>query len=545
MILATCAGALSGVANVAFIALLTAALRDGPSRRPYWQFFVLCAGMLTARFAADRTLIRLAQRTVLTLRVTLCRQIAAVPLRQLETLGEPPLLAALTDDVANLAGAGAAIPALAASVAVSTGALAYCLWLSPMVFAIVIATVVLGVIAYGVIARAGNDLFRNARECQDALMRHYRTLINGRKEIKLNASRRARLLGALRASAEAVRQYTTAAMSRYALASACSQTLYFAVIACLVVVVPLWHGPQQDGAILTGTVLALLMMRGSVETLVAFTPGFTRAQVSLNKIERLGLSLPIEGRRTAGGADSAPPTARVPLSSIELRQVTHTFQREDGTEFTLGPIDLTVRAGEILFVCGGNGSGKTTLAKLFTGLYVPDAGEIRVNGVVVSETNRELYRSLFSAVFSDFHLEEVLPGTLDGEAGKGGREFLRQLQIDRVVRVENDTLSTLELSQGQRKRVALLAAYVEQRPIWVLDEWAADQDSAFRRLFYHRILPDLKAQGKTLFVITHDDQYFGVADRIVRLEEGKVRDGFALPVGQPLHAAGIERPWDA
>ena len=111
---------------------------------------------------------------------------------------------------------------------------------------------------------------------------------------------------------------------------------------------------------------------------------------------------------------------------------------------------------------------------------------------------------------------------LDKRAG----EYLHQLELDHVVTVKDGVFSTVKLSRGQRKRLALLTAYLEDRPIYVFDEWAADQDPVFRRIFYLRLLPELKARGKTVVAITHDDRYFGDADRIVKLEEGKVVETF-------------------
>ena len=82
--------------------------------------------------------------------------------------------------------------------------------------------------------------------------------------------------------------------------------------------------------------------------------------------------------------------------------------------------------------------------------------------------------------------------------------------------------STLDLSTGQRKRLAMVAALLDDKPIYIFDEWAADQDPGFRRYFYEGLLGELKARGKTVLAVTHDDRYFGVADRVVKRGEGGV-----------------------
>jgi putative ATP-binding cassette transporter len=190
--------------------------------------------------------------------------------------------------------------------------------------------------------------------------------------------------------------------------------------------------------------------------------------------------------------------------------------------FTLGPIDLSFRAGEIVYLIGGNGSGKTTLAKILVGLYKPESGRILLNGNAVGEGDWDGYRQYFSMVFGDFFLFDSLLGmrgtNLDGRA----QQYLRHLQLDHKVSIKDAAFSTLDLSQGQRKRLALLVAYLEDRPFYVFDEWAADQDPLFRDVFYQQLLPELKAKRKTVLVITHDDHYFHLADRCIKLDYGQI-----------------------
>src|SRR5207248_1747016 len=188
--------------------------------------------------------------------------------------------------------------------------------------------------------------------------------------------------------------------------------------------------------------------------------------------------------------------------------------------FRLGPIDLSLARGELVFVAGGNGSGKTTLAKLLVGLYAPADGEVRLNGRPVGD--REQYRQLFSAVFANGHLFDRLLGVQAAELADGAGDYLTRLELGHKVRVEGGKFSTTDLSQGQCKRLALLTAYLEDRPVYVFDEWAADQDVHYREIFYTRLLADLIARGKTVVVISHDDRYYHLGDRIVKLESGKL-----------------------
>jgi len=208
---------------------------------------------------------------------------------------------------------------------------------------------------------------------------------------------------------------------------------------------------------------------------------------------------------------------------LEIVGVTHSYHRElENQSFTLGPLDLTFRPGELVFLVGGNGSGKTTLAKLLCGLYTPESGEIRLNDEPVTEQTADSYRQYFSVVFSDFYLVENLLGIeedgLDAQAG----DYVKLLQLQHKVRIEGGTFSTIELSQGQRKRFALLTSLLEDRPFYIFDEWAADQDPLFKQVFYMQFLPSLKAKGKAVLVISHDDRYYSIADRLIKLDYGRI-----------------------
>jgi putative ATP-binding cassette transporter len=211
------------------------------------------------------------------------------------------------------------------------------------------------------------------------------------------------------------------------------------------------------------------------------------------------------------------------FSRLELKGIVHSYHREqEDSHFVLGPLDLTFHPGELVFLVGGNGCGKSTLAKILAGLYVPEAGEIRLDGRLITDKNRDEYRQLFSAVFADFYLFENLLGlnrpNVDVQAG----EYLELLHLQHKVKVRDGILSTTAVSQGQRKRLALLTAYVEDRPFYLFDEWAADQDPYFKGVFYTQLLPELKSRGKTVLVISHDDKYFDVADRIIKMDYGKL-----------------------
>jgi len=194
-----------------------------------------------------------------------------------------------------------------------------------------------------------------------------------------------------------------------------------------------------------------------------------------------------------------------------------------------------------MFVVGGNGSGKSTFVKLLTGLYVPQAGKIYMGGALVSDDNQEWYRQHFSVVFSDFYLFDDLLGLTSPDVDAEARKYLAVLQLAEKVKVSRGKLSTTALSQGQRKRLALLTAYLENRPIYVFDEWAADQDPQYKEIFYMQLLPELRAKGKAVVVVTHDDRYFHLGDQVIKLDSGRVVDIWSQPDDGLVNIYGAKR----
>jgi len=215
------------------------------------------------------------------------------------------------------------------------------------------------------------------------------------------------------------------------------------------------------------------------------------------------------------------------MRAIELKGVGYAFPAAEGGEaFVLGPVDLRLDRGECVFIVGDNGSGKTTLIKVLLGLYAPQEGKVLLDGEPVTDATRDEYRQLFTTIFADYYLFGDLPQA-GGELPAEATRYLQRLELAHKVGVRDGRFSTLDLSTGQRKRLALIQAWLERRPVLVFDEWAADQDPTFRQIFYTQLLPELKQLGRTLVVISHDDRYFHTADRVVRLERGRI-------VGEPL-----------
>jgi putative ATP-binding cassette transporter len=521
LILAILTGIIAGLSNAGLLILISTALSRTASLPTYlyWVFGGLCVLVPLLRFASQTLLLNLSQAATYDLRVNLSSRILSAPLRQLEEIGRHRLIATLTDDVLVISSGLMSLPPLCLHGAIILGCLLYLAWLSPVVLLGVIGFLCLTVFTFKLASKKALRSMRLAREEQDVLFGHFRGMSEGTKELKLHRARRHEFLNQLlQNTAAAYRKHTIRGGIIYTAAGTWAQFMHFTLIGLLLFVLP--RIGQTTAPLLTGYIIIMLYMMVPLDMIMGQLPILARASVALKKVESLGLSL------MASPVEDAPSSrfiAQPSWNTLELANVTHSYFREhENSSFTLGPINLSIHPGELVFLVGGNGSGKTTLAKLLIGLYSPETGVIRLDGEAITDANRESYRQLFSVVFSDFYLFESFLGMENKGLDERVQKYLVQLQLEHKVQVRDGRLSTLDLSQGQRKRLALLTAYLEDRPVYVFDEWAADQDPLFKDIFYYDLLPELKARGKSVIVISHDDHYYDLADRIIKLDYGKV-----------------------
>lgn len=520
MTIAILTGFLSGASSAGLIALISWSMAGNPStagRTIALGFLGLVGIVLLTDMTARMALIRLSQEAVFRLQLRLSKQILAAELSHLEQLGNARLLATLTEDVLAISNAVFILPFLLINLAIVAGCFVYITWLSWQVLLIILGLFAIAMGSCQVFLRRGRRMLALAREERDRLFQQFQTITDGIKELKLHYWRRQDFLqDDLQATADQFRRYNTIGLSLYAVNESVGKFLFFFAIGLVLFFIP--HVIAIDSRTLAGYVLTFTYLIGPMDNIVSKLPILTKANIALQKVESLGLSLHHRAEATM-----VPPAIDSTWKSLELKAVTHTYiSGQDETYFTLGPIDITLKPGELIFIVGGNGSGKSTLAKLITGLYVPELGEITLNQQPITAENREWYRQHFSVVFADFHLFDQLLGFNNPAIDHQAQTYLRLLQLDRKVTVQAGKLSTTALSQGQRKRLALLTSYLEDRLIYLFDEWAADQDPVFKQLFYTQLLPQLRDRGKTVLVITHDDHYFQLADRIIKLNYGQI-----------------------
>lgn len=459
------------------------------------------------------------QHVIARLRKELGRKIISAPMDQLERYRSHRLIPVLTHDVDTISDFAFAFAPLAVSFTISLSCLLYMAFLSWSMFLVTAVAIIIGsAIQYFARSRGIRGFFA-AREQEDELQKHYQALMEGAKELRINRQRRERHYdGRLKGTADRICSIQLSAINLFVIAKGFGSTLFFIVIGVALTYESLW--PSTDKGTLSGFILVLLYMKGPLESLIGNLPIVSRAQVAFGRIAELSADFSTPEPSLPLHAVDAPPADL--RQGIELRGLAYRYPTADQSSgFALGPIDLHLRQGEILFIAGENGCGKTTLIKVLLGLYDAREGELLHDGIPVTAANRDAYRQLFTTVFTDYYLfDDVLQdsATLPEQA----LSYLARLEIGHKVDIREQRFSTTDLSTGQRKRLALLQAWLEGRPVLVFDEWAADQDPAFRRIFYRELLPEFQRLGKTIVVISHDDRYFDAADRVVHLEKGRI-----------------------
>jgi putative pyoverdin transport system ATP-binding/permease protein len=491
-------------------------------------FSLLVIGKVAGSGAARWLLNRVVQRAIIDLRRDLSRRIIQSPLWRLEQVGPARLRSVLVEDVIAISASMVALPTLVANFTILGGCVVYLGLLSPSMLLAMIGVVAVGWMGYVVLGRHASRSLRAARIEQDRLAVDFHGLAEGCKELQLNRElRRAFLHEDMEPTMEAMRRHAVRAEECFIILEAWTQVLFYILVAVILFAIPVWR--QVEPAVLTGYVLTVLYMMRPVVSNLQLLPSLSQGKVALGHIEQLSSAL-------TAPREPAPPvvhdSAWRSFSLLELVGITF-LHHGNGDTFQLGPVDLSFVPGELVFLVGGNGSGKSTLAKLVAGLYSPEDGEVLLDGAPVCNGRQDDYRQLFSAVFVDSYLFGRLTNRSDPHRLAQAERYLAEFRLDRKVWVKDGVFCTSGLSQGEKRRLALVRAYLDDRPFYIFDEWAANQDPQFKEIFYRRLLPDLTARGKAVIVVSHDDRYFGVADRVIRLEEGSIVGQQRVSSGAP------------
>jgi putative pyoverdin transport system ATP-binding/permease protein len=514
---------LGGVSTASILAAINAGAQAADDGHPsLWAATLFIVALLlfikTQHYVLITTTAEI-EAIIHNLRLRLMDHVRRSELLAVEGIGRAEIVAAITRDTTALTQASNTLAFTAQGAVLIFFVAVYVAYLSLLAFALSITIVGVAALLFQAKSRHLAMATREAAAWENRLYDRLLDVLDGFKEVRLNSARSDDLFHDIVEVSRAAANIKIRAQSETFLRMVFLQSSLYALLGAIVFVVPVLSDTLA-GASITKTVTALVFVVGACFGLVQSIPVVTAANTAAENIERLEAKL----LATIAAAPLGPSQAVKRFDKIEMRDIVFRYiDKWSEAVFQVGPVDFTLRSGELVFITGGNGSGKSTFLRVLAGLYQPDSGEITFDGVRVTDRTRQAYRELITAVFPDFHLFQKLYGITDPDPAEVDRLLAQYRLIDKTA-VTDGEFRTIDLSSGQRKRLALIVSLLEKRPLLLLDEWAADQDPEFRRKFYYDLLPALKRAGATVVAISHDDRYLDemdVAARRLRMDEGR------------------------
>lgn len=510
---------LSGLANIFLIIIITSAIGSDIKIAYLIFYYVLMLSVyLLGRKYVETALIKLTNRLIYDLKINIITRIFSTSYEKFEKIDRGRIYTVLNDDVTYIGQSAGIIVSLITSFITAIGALAYlasvAFWAACVTFFLVISLATL----YYLVSKRTNIYFEEARSERNVYVRLINGMLDGFKEISLHKNKRLQYRDDVTKSAEVYRGKRSAADIRFVNAFLIGESLLVILLGVISLGMSRMF-PYLDRATITSFVIILLYLIGPINNILGAVPQLLQLRIAWRRIQQFLKDIPANLE-----LDKLPDVKESVIKNISAENVMFQYKNTEGENvFEVGPINLEIRQGEIIFIVGGNGSGKTTLAKLLTGLYAPDQGTFFINGK--AESSYKL-GELFSTVFNPPYLFDKLYDIDCDATLEESTRYLKILQLEEKVAIKEGKYTTTSLSSGQRKRLALLQCYLEDSPICLFDEWAADQDPEYRAFFYRTLLPHMKMLNKIVIVITHDEYYFGMADRILKMKRGKLEQVF-------------------
>jgi len=478
-------------------------------------FSVLLLSIFTQRFFQVK-IIKLTQNIITNTRLRVINEVRETEALKFKKIGPDKIFASLTYDTVVIGNAASFFVNVCTSMVTVLCCLIYLGYISLISFSFTIVAMILGVLVYMLNDKMIRADMEKANKKQEELFGRINDLLTGFRDIKINREKNDVLFEKyITPICHESEVLNIRSLVRYMNNGLLGEFVMLLMISFMIFVLPK-TGVLQNHVIVE-TIVLILYMLGPVTNIFNIIPVYSGATVAINRISELMTSINSKNKKPSDQFE-----VKTEFNSIIVDKLCFGYN-DKGSDFKVGPVSMRIQEGEIIFISGGNGSGKTTFIKMLTGLYPYNGGSLECDGEKINSENLGAYQSLYTCIYSDAFLFKNVYSIKELDKKKI-QEYLCYLKLDHIVTYDNYTFSPSDLSTGQRKRLALIHALIENRPILILDEWAADQDPVFRKYFYHVILPDLKKQGKTVIAITHDDNYYYTADRIIFFEYGLVRE---------------------
>ncbi|MBB5620268.1 putative ATP-binding cassette transporter [Pedobacter cryoconitis] len=515
-------GIFSGVCSFLFINSVTRVISliiSGGFTRISMEYVIIFSTLILLFIWTRRTLslaiINLSQMMTWTLR----KQLLSLSLRanyQELISRKTRIRSAILNDISVLTQAAMNIIQFFSALILTIACLGYLASISVVLFLITIGIALIGVTVYFIGAKTNARDLEKARDFENNFLENFNAILDGFKEIYMEPKKGKEIYDKkIDEVANDAYKTNTAAFTSFLNNQITGQILFYILISSILLFFSIILKIKIGDTV--SFIFTLLYLLSSIETVMVLIPGLLRAKVSSDHL--IELINELDSANTDAPA-SEKYNFKLEFNNISVKGLEFNYG-EGEKSFGIGPIDFEVGKGEVIFVYGGNGSGKTTFIHSVLGLNIPSRGEIKLNDTIINKETYTNYRAIFSVVFSDFYLfNEIL--AVDHVDIEKWNYYLELFELGKKVELKDNGFSTTDLSTGQRKRLALIATLLEEKPVLVIDEWAADQDPYFRKKFYTEIIPLLKAKGLTIIAITHDDRYYHCADKLYKMDDGNL-----------------------
>jgi len=518
LILYTILSIVAGLTGLFFISLVNKVIAELIAGNSLDIIYLIDFGIILAVFIISKRvmaggIINLSQELHWNVRKDVADDVLKAPYSVVKEK-QDKIYSTLTADVANIVHGSLALIQLASSFILILACFLYMGVLSYKLFAICLLINAFGVVAYLLGAKKNSTRLNKSRDLERNYMDNFDAILSGIKEIKVNPIIGDKIYTKLNSVVDEAKENDIKAFTGYLNAEIITQILYYALVFFVLFYAGSFFDVQLETTI--SFVFVLLFLMGPVSAIAAMVPVLKRTTISVNRLVELKSDL----RDVVAKEDDLVEKIDESLDfeKLEFKECSFSYGEN---KFSIGPLNFEINKGDVVFIYGGNGSGKTTLLNLILNINRPKTGEIILNNKILDKEKPLKYNVLFSPVFSDFYLFDELYGVETIDIDKAN-EYIELFELTDKVKIEDNKFSTLDLSTGQRKRLALINALIENKPLIILDEWAADQDPVFRKKFYREIIPYLSSKGFTLLLITHDDKYYDTADKLFKMEYGSV-----------------------
>jgi putative ATP-binding cassette transporter len=518
---------LSGMSNAFILFVINGAAATVTYREVNTRLFLMFVVVITIYIVTQQFIFKRAgyivDQIIQKIRINLTDKIIQrAELIDLDAIGNSRIYNHMTHQTGEVSNSSNEITAAVQSFIMVVFSILYLGTLSVQALIVTVAVVAIGIIVYLGLEKKIIPFINKHNDSEIRLFSTLSHLLDGFKEIKLSHERGEDIRQDINNISIEARDNSITTKVMYSNAYIFAQSFFYVLIGIMVFILPRFFEIYTDSVIQITAVILFII--GPLSSVVAGIPAYTRSNIAIQNILKLEHELDSLNTSPTEFSNSVYKTYRS-FKELHFRGLEfHYFDRNKERSFSVGPVDFSIKRGETIFLVGGNGSGKSTLLKLVTGLYRPAKGEILIDGVPVRSSSMQEYRELYSAIFADFHLFEKLYGIREYEPAMI-EDLLREMRLSDKTSFENGQFTNINLSTGQKKRIAMIVSRLENREIYIFDEWAADQDPQFREFYYYELLPELKRAGKTVIVVSHDDRkYYATADRVYKMNMGQLTD---------------------